>query len=86
MRIQQLLQVVFYVQGAWIFSVHENSAAAASCLLCSMSMYILCTLNIKDNLQQLLNSHVQRIYMLIEHKRQLAAAAEFMLQVVFYVQ
>jgi hypothetical protein len=33
MRIQQLLQVVFYVQGACIFSVHENSAAAASCLL-----------------------------------------------------
>jgi len=22
-KIQQLLQVVFYVQGAWIFSVHE---------------------------------------------------------------
>ena len=43
MRIQQLLQVVFYVQGACIFSVHENSAAAASCLLCSMSMDILCT-------------------------------------------
>jgi hypothetical protein len=50
MRIQQLLQVVFYVQGACIFSVHENSAAAASCFL---------------------------IYMLLEHKKQLAATAEF---------
>jgi len=37
-KIQQLLQVVFY-----IFSVRENSAAAVSYLLCARSMDILCT-------------------------------------------
>ena len=78
MRIQQLLQVVFYVQGACIFSIHENSAVAASCFLCSRSMYILCTWEFSSccKLFFMFKEHVYSLYMRIQQ----------LLQVVFYVQ